>query len=117
MRQPGSLRDSVESFSKIAATSDSRPTFAIQVTANTTIRRSVLISCRDAACRVSCCVQRRRGKPRLYKSGFLAVLQSQRAYEIGDQNRLLTIGARRNQSHPRSSFFFDEGQIFTGGLG
>src|ERR1039458_4251945 len=42
MTQPGSFRDSAESFSKVAATSDSRPTFAIQVTANTTIRRSVL---------------------------------------------------------------------------
>jgi hypothetical protein len=40
MTQPGSFRDSAESFSKIAATSDSRPTFAIQVTANTTIRHS-----------------------------------------------------------------------------
>ena len=41
LMQPGSLRDSAVSFSKIAATSDSRPTFAIQVTANTTIRRSL----------------------------------------------------------------------------
>src|SRR5450759_5404064 len=98
MRQPGSLRDSAESFSKIAITSDSRPTFAIQVTANTTIRRSVLsLSVDLGSCRWA--------------------LQAQLAYEVGDPNRLLTIGARGNQSHPRSGFLFDEGQVIAGGLG
>src|SRR5579872_1538273 len=37
MEQPGSLRDCSVNFSKSAATSASCPTFAIQVTANTTI--------------------------------------------------------------------------------
>src|SRR5579863_2480112 len=37
MAQPGSLRDCSVSFSKSVATSASCPTFAIQVTANTTI--------------------------------------------------------------------------------
>ncbi len=39
--QPGSLRDSSVNLEKTAATSASRPTFAIQVTARTTIMRSV----------------------------------------------------------------------------
>src|ERR1700722_9316645 len=37
MAQPGSLRDCSVNFSKSAVTSASCPTFAIQVTANTTI--------------------------------------------------------------------------------
>src|SRR5271170_7480577 len=105
MMQPGSLRDSAVSFSKIAATSDSRPIFAIQITANTTIPRSDLLSCRDAACRACFRVQikRRRGHPRLYMgiTNFatampdtrltLTACQSQLAYELRQKNRLLTI--------------------------
>src|SRR6266849_6248481 len=41
-RQPGSLRDSSVSFENTPTTSASRPTFAIHVTASTTIARSVL---------------------------------------------------------------------------
>src|SRR5689334_2215518 len=41
MAQPGSLRECSVSFSNRAATSASCPTFAIQVTANTTIVRSL----------------------------------------------------------------------------
>src|SRR5271156_1788047 len=98
MMQPGSLRDSVVSRSKIAITSDSRPTFAIQVTANTTIRRSVLFLSVKL-------VSRRQA------------LQAQLAYKIGNQDRLLTIRSRGNHSHPRPSFFLDKGQIFAGGFG
>src|ERR1700691_2964239 len=43
MRQPGSLRDSSVSLENTADTSVSRPTFAIPVTARTTIVRSVFL--------------------------------------------------------------------------
>ena len=43
MTQPGSLRDSSLSFVNTAATSASCATFAIQVTARTTIRRLFLV--------------------------------------------------------------------------
>src|SRR5208282_35466 len=111
MTQPGSLRDSAESFSKIAATSDSRPIFAIQVTANTTIRRSVSF---HAETQVA--ASPRRAKPRLCKI-VLTTCQTQFLYKVRDQDRLLAIGARGNHSHPGSSFFLDKGQIIAGGLG
>src|SRR5579859_3921867 len=43
MEQPGSLRDCSVNFSKSAATSASCPTFAIQVTASTTIVLTPLV--------------------------------------------------------------------------
>src|SRR5271165_4405938 len=42
MRQPASCRDAVVSLRKISATSSSCPGFAIQMTANTTMRTSKL---------------------------------------------------------------------------
>src|SRR6266576_3306877 len=96
MTQPGSLRDSAVSFSKTAATSDSRPVFAIQVTVKTTIHRSVLA--------LSVCWS---GANRRAHG-----LQAQLAHKIRHQDRLLAIRPSGNHTHARSSFFLDERQIF-----
>src|SRR5277367_6392841 len=110
MTQPGSLRDSAVSFSKIAATSDSRPIFAIHVTANTTIHRSVLSLRNRASERAS---NFRRPAALLKQDAdtsvaFSRASQSQRIYKFGNQNRLVAIGPGGNHPYPRSSFLFDE---------
>src|SRR5712664_3362272 len=110
MRHPASLRDSAVSLSKIAITSDSRPIFAIQVTANTTIRSLRFSFQLESLVRLT-------RLNSLTDSGSRRRAQAQRADKLWHQNRLLTIGARGNHSHPRSSFLFDEGQVFAGGFG
>src|SRR5882672_2512688 len=103
MTQPGSLRDSAVSFSKSAATSDSRPAFAIHVTASTTIRRSVL----------ALAVVLRSDSGRR----ALDWLKAQLAHKIRHEDRLLAIRAGGNHSNSRSGFLLDECQVLTGGLG
>src|SRR5216684_7263942 len=110
MRHPASLRDSAVSLSKIAITSDSRPIFAIQVTANTTIRSLRFSFQLESLVRLT-------RLNSLTDSGSRRRAQTQRADKLRHQNRLLTIGARGNHSHPRSSFLFDEGQVFAGSFG
>src|SRR6266849_4911013 len=107
MRHPASLRDSAVSLSKIAITSDSRPIFAIQVTANTTIRSLRFSFQLESLVRLT-------RLNSLTDSGSRRRAQAQRADKLWHQNRLLTIGARGNHSHPRSSFLFDERQVFAG---
>src|SRR6266404_4217543 len=101
MTQPGSLRDSAVSFSKSAATSDSRPVFAIQVTASTTIIAPFLRSLS------------------VLGSSYRALdwLQAQLAHKIRHQDRLLTIGPGGNHADTRSRFLFDESEIFASGFG
>src|SRR3979490_3116717 len=99
MTQPGSLRDSAVSFSKSAATSDSRPVFAIQVTASTTIIAPFFrLSVSGSSCRP------------------LNWLQGQLAHKIRHQDRLLTIGAGGNHADARSRFLFNESQVLARGL-
>src|SRR5438034_7393176 len=92
MAQPGSLRDCSVSFSNSAATSASCPTFAIQVTANTTIV-SLLPAFRSA------------GEDILdFLRGGLQLLD-----EIIHEDRMVAVGAGGDHAHLRARFLLDEG--------
>src|SRR5580692_530149 len=95
MAQPGSLRDCSVNFSNSAETSASCPTFAIQVTANTTI--------------VSLLPRRLAGEAIL--SFFRGRLQLRS--EFIHQNRMVAIWAGRDHADFRTRLFLDECQIFS----
>src|SRR5690349_8618877 len=89
MWHPGSLRDSSVSFENRLATSASRPAFAIQVTAKTTI----------ALLRV------------LSSSSRLLFLTRRRFELVGefiDQDGLFAVRPRRNHAHSRPGLLLDE---------
>src|SRR5580704_4637427 len=94
MAQPGSLRECSVSFSKSAATSVSCPTFAIQVTANTTI---VLLL--------------RRGK--CAGEAILGLLRGrlQLSNEFVNQDGVTAIRSGGNHSGLGSRFFLDKCEI------
>src|SRR6476646_8678612 len=91
IEQPGSLRDSPVSFENKAATSASRPAFAIQVTASTTIL--------DALLSAGLC-------PRFTVSHRL-----QFGEELVNKNGFFTAGPGRDHPDPRTRFAGDEFQI------
>src|ERR1035437_4414216 len=94
MAQPGSLRDCSVNFSKSAATSASCPTFAIQVTANTTI-----VSLLPASWSV--------GEAIL---GFFRG-RLQLRNEFIHKNRVAAVRTGRDHPDLRSSFLLDECQV------
>src|SRR5947209_7877880 len=89
IRQPCSLRDSSVSFENRFATSVSRPAFAIQVTAKTTIALLRLLG--------SC-----PGPFLLARRGLEFV------GEFFHQDGLFTVGASRNHPHPRPCLFLNK---------
>src|SRR6516165_289107 len=90
IRQPGSLRDSSVSLPKTWATSFSRPAFAIQVTANTTIRS--LRQVRRLGCRV-------------------AARCFQFCQELIHKHRVVAIRSGRNHAHARTALLLEERKI------
>src|SRR5215831_7436652 len=94
MEHPGSLRECSVSFSKSAATSASCPTFAIQVTANTTI--SLLLAGDCSA-----------GEAIL---GFLRRCLQLR-YKVVHQDGMVPIRSRRNHPDLCAGFLRHESQI------
>src|ERR1700676_416602 len=95
MAHPGSLRDCSVNFSKSAATSASCPTFAIQVTANTTI-----VSLLPASWS--------------FGEAILGFFRGhlQLRNKIIDEDRMAAIGAGRDHANLRSGLLLDECQIF-----
>src|SRR5215470_1589708 len=88
MEQPSSLRDSPVSLENKAATSASRPAFAIQVTASTTIL--------DALLSPGLC-------PR-----FAVLHRLQFGEELVNKNGFFTAGAGRDHGGARTGFAGDE---------
>src|SRR5262252_7421822 len=91
MEHPGSLRECSVSFSKSAVTSASCPTFAIQVTANTTI----------------CLLLARQVLPGKVILGFLC-RHLQLRNKVVHQNGVVAVWTGGNHAHPGTSLFFDE---------
>src|SRR5271163_3001535 len=104
MAQPGSLRECSVSFSKSAATSASCPTFAIQVTANTTI--------------VSLLPGSTSGSPLGKTAGenILGFLPGrlQLRDELIEQNGVVTVRTGRNHANFRAGFLGHKRKILAG---
>src|SRR5580692_1723960 len=92
---PGSLRECSVNFPRTAATSASCPTFAIQVTANTTI---------------ACSFPTAEGEPgRAILGFFCGYLQLRN--KVVHQDRVVSVRPGRNHPDLRSRFFLHECQI------
>src|SRR5215470_8427754 len=96
MEHPGSLRECSVSFAKSAATSASCPTFAIQVTANTTI--SLLLA-----------------RASLAGEAILGLLRCglQLRYKVVHQDGMVAVRPRGNHSDLCAGFLRHECQILT----
>src|SRR5579864_3329303 len=95
MAHPGSLRECSVNFPRTAATSASCPTFAIQVTANTTI---------------ACSLPTAEGEPGRAILGFFCGYLQLRS-KVVHQDGVIAVRSGGNHPHLRSRFFLHECQI------